>query len=45
MMFLCGWLALVAFVPVTFSANAGVEVKLTKKGLEYGKDCSKCIPS
>ncbi|KAF7653036.1 hypothetical protein LDENG_00088090 [Lucifuga dentata] len=36
MMFLCCW-ALVAFIPVTFSTNAGVQVKLTEKGLEYGR--------
>ncbi|KAM4613566.1 bactericidal permeability-increasing protein-like isoform 1-T2 [Polymixia lowei] len=31
------WLTLLAFIPVTFSVNAGVKVKLTEKGLEYGK--------
>ncbi|XP_076013104.1 bactericidal permeability-increasing protein-like [Genypterus blacodes] len=37
MKFLCGWLTLAAFIPVTFSANPGVEIKLTDKGLEYGR--------
>ncbi|KAK9529545.1 hypothetical protein VZT92_013629 [Zoarces viviparus] len=36
-MFLCCWLALVALTPVTLSINPGVEVKLTAKGLEYGR--------
>ncbi|XP_071776049.1 bactericidal permeability-increasing protein-like isoform X1 [Centroberyx gerrardi] len=31
------WLALVAFIPMTYSANPGVKAKLTEKGLEYGK--------
>ncbi|KAM3877984.1 bactericidal permeability-increasing protein-like [Diretmus argenteus] len=30
-------LALVAFIPATFSANAGVKAKLTERSLEYGK--------
>ncbi|XP_053171993.1 bactericidal permeability-increasing protein-like [Scomber japonicus] len=36
-MFLCCWLALVAFIPATSSINPGVKVKLTEKGLEYGR--------
>ncbi|KAM7423158.1 hypothetical protein PAMA_010944 [Pampus argenteus] len=36
-MFLCFWLALVAFIPATLSINPGVKVKLTEKGLEYGR--------
>ncbi|KAM7402582.1 hypothetical protein PAMP_017806 [Pampus punctatissimus] len=36
-MFLCCWLALVVFIPVTLSTNPGVKVKLTEKGLEYGR--------
>lgn len=36
-MFPWQWLALVALIPMTLSANAGVKVKLTEKGLEYGK--------
>ncbi|XP_042262757.1 bactericidal permeability-increasing protein-like isoform X2 [Thunnus maccoyii] len=36
-MLLCYWLALVAFIPATLSVNPGVKVKLTKKGLEYGR--------
>uniref|UniRef100_A0A667YMR8 Bactericidal permeability-increasing protein n=1 Tax=Myripristis murdjan TaxID=586833 RepID=A0A667YMR8_9TELE len=31
------WLALVAFIPVTSSTSPGVKVKITEKGLEYGK--------
>lgn len=38
-MLLCCWLALVALVPLTLSTDAGVKVKLTGKGLEYGKSC------
>uniref|UniRef100_A0A8C4FFL3 Bactericidal permeability-increasing protein n=1 Tax=Dicentrarchus labrax TaxID=13489 RepID=A0A8C4FFL3_DICLA len=37
-MFLCCWLALVALIPTTVSINPGVKVKLTEKGLEYGRD-------
>uniref|UniRef100_A0A8C3AKM8 Bactericidal permeability-increasing protein n=1 Tax=Cyclopterus lumpus TaxID=8103 RepID=A0A8C3AKM8_CYCLU len=36
-MFPCCWLALVALIPVTLSTNPGVKVKLTAKGLEYGR--------
>ncbi|XP_075951871.1 bactericidal permeability-increasing protein [Anarhichas minor] len=36
-MFLCCWLTLVALIPVTLSTNPGVKVKLTAKGLEYGR--------
>uniref|UniRef100_A0A8C9Z4Z9 Bactericidal permeability-increasing protein n=1 Tax=Sander lucioperca TaxID=283035 RepID=A0A8C9Z4Z9_SANLU len=36
-MFLCCWLALVALIPMTSGTNPGVEVKLTEKGLEYGR--------
>ncbi|KAM6947471.1 bactericidal permeability-increasing protein isoform 1-T3 [Lycodopsis pacificus] len=36
-MFLCRWLVLVALIPVTLSTNPGVKVKLTAKGLEYGR--------
>ncbi|KAI3370455.1 hypothetical protein L3Q82_025222, partial [Scortum barcoo] len=36
-MFLCCWLALVALIPTTLSINPGVKVKLTEKGLEYGR--------
>lgn len=38
-MFLCCWLALTALIPLTLSTNPGVKVKLTAKGLEYGKVC------
>lgn len=34
------WLALVALVATSLGANPGVKVKLTEKGLEYGKACS-----
>nr|BAM21038.1 bactericidal permeability increasing protein/lipopolysaccharide binding protein [Oplegnathus fasciatus] len=36
-MFLCCWLALVALIPTTLSINPGVKVRLTEKGLEYGR--------
>ncbi|XP_040889037.1 bactericidal permeability-increasing protein-like [Toxotes jaculatrix] len=36
-MSLCCWLILVAFVPMTSGTNPGVKVKLTEKGLEYGR--------
>ncbi|XP_056293212.1 bactericidal permeability-increasing protein-like [Pseudoliparis swirei] len=36
-MFLCCWLALTALIPLTLSTNPGVKVKLTAKGLEYGR--------
>ncbi|XP_054472376.1 bactericidal permeability-increasing protein-like isoform X2 [Anoplopoma fimbria] len=36
-MYLCCWLALVALIPVTLNTNPGVKVKLTAKGLEYGR--------
>ncbi|CAJ1051813.1 bactericidal permeability-increasing protein-like [Xyrichtys novacula] len=36
-MFLCCFLALVALIPSSFSTNPGVVVKLTEKGLEYGR--------
>ncbi|XP_070814632.1 bactericidal permeability-increasing protein [Chaetodon trifascialis] len=36
-MFLCWWVALVALIPTTLSTNPGVKVKLTAKGLEYGR--------
>lgn len=39
-MSLCCWLALVTLVPVALSTNPGVEIKLTQKGLEYGKHCN-----
>lgn len=39
-MFLCCWLTLVTLVPVALSTNPGVEIKLTQKGLEYGKHCN-----
>lgn len=39
-MSLCCWLALVTLIPMTLTTNPGVEVKLTEKGLEYGKHCS-----
>lgn len=38
-MSLCSWLALVTLIPVISSTNPGVEIKLTTKGLEYGKHC------
>ncbi|XP_053723754.1 bactericidal permeability-increasing protein-like [Synchiropus splendidus] len=37
MMFLCCWLFLVALTHITSSTNPGVQVKLTQKGLEYGR--------
>ncbi|XP_049895081.1 bactericidal permeability-increasing protein-like [Epinephelus moara] len=36
-MFLCCWLTLGALIPMTLSINPGVKVKLTEKGLEYGR--------
>ncbi|KAM9759920.1 bactericidal permeability-increasing protein-like isoform 1-T1 [Menidia menidia] len=36
-MFLCFWLALVAQTAETFATNPGVKVRLTDKGLEYGR--------
>ncbi|XP_059186264.1 bactericidal permeability-increasing protein-like [Centropristis striata] len=36
-MFLCELLALVALLPMTSSTNPGVQVKLTEKGIEYGR--------
>ncbi|XP_037347122.1 bactericidal permeability-increasing protein-like [Pungitius pungitius] len=36
-MFLCCWLALGALIPLTLSTDPGVKVKLTAKGLEYGR--------
>uniref|UniRef100_A0A3Q3WLL0 Bactericidal permeability-increasing protein n=1 Tax=Mola mola TaxID=94237 RepID=A0A3Q3WLL0_MOLML len=36
-MSLCSWLALVTLIPVISSTNPGVEIKLTTKGLEYGR--------
>jgi len=35
-MFPWRWLALLALIPLALSANAGVKVKLTQKGLEFG---------
>lgn len=36
-MTLCWWFLLVAFIPMTSGTNPGVKVKLTEKGLEYGR--------
>uniref|UniRef100_A0AAQ4NTF9 Bactericidal permeability-increasing protein n=1 Tax=Gasterosteus aculeatus aculeatus TaxID=481459 RepID=A0AAQ4NTF9_GASAC len=36
-MFLCCWLVLGALIPLTLSTDPGVKVKLTAKGLEYGR--------
>uniref|UniRef100_A0A674NS58 Bactericidal permeability-increasing protein n=1 Tax=Takifugu rubripes TaxID=31033 RepID=A0A674NS58_TAKRU len=36
-MFLCGWLVMVTLIPVILSVNPGVEVKITDKGIEYGR--------
>ncbi|KAK0156363.1 Bactericidal permeability-increasing protein [Merluccius polli] len=36
-MFPWRWLALLALIPLSLSANAGVKLKLTQKGLEFGK--------
>ncbi|KAK2862586.1 hypothetical protein Q5P01_002119 [Channa striata] len=36
-MYHCCWLVLVALIPVTTGINPGVKVKLTGKGLEYGR--------
>ncbi|XP_033977848.1 bactericidal permeability-increasing protein-like [Trematomus bernacchii] len=36
-MFLCWCLSLVALIPLTTSTNPGVKVKLTAKGIEYGR--------
>ncbi|XP_033938947.1 bactericidal permeability-increasing protein-like [Pseudochaenichthys georgianus] len=36
-MFLCCCLSLVALIPLTTSTNPGVKVKLTAKGIEYGR--------
>ena len=35
-MFPWRWLALLALIPLSLSANAGVKVKLTQKGLDFG---------
>ena len=35
-MFPWRWLALLALIPLALSANAGVKVKLTQKGLDFG---------
>uniref|UniRef100_A0A3P9DEA4 Bactericidal permeability-increasing protein n=1 Tax=Maylandia zebra TaxID=106582 RepID=A0A3P9DEA4_9CICH len=40
-MFLCCWLVLGALFPATLSINPGVKVRLTEKGIEYGKVCVK----
>ncbi|XP_067361286.1 bactericidal permeability-increasing protein-like isoform X1 [Channa argus] len=37
-MYQCSWLVLVALIPVTLGTNPGVNVKLTQKGLEYGRE-------
>ncbi|XP_039859094.1 bactericidal permeability-increasing protein-like [Simochromis diagramma] len=36
-MFLCCWLVLGALIPATLSINPGVKVRLTEKGIEYGR--------
>ena len=36
-MFPWRWLALLSLIPLSLSANAGVKVKLTQKGLDYGE--------
>nr|XP_024656597.1 lipopolysaccharide-binding protein-like [Maylandia zebra] len=36
-MFLCCWLVLGALFPATLSINPGVKVRLTEKGIEYGR--------
>ncbi|XP_033938948.1 bactericidal permeability-increasing protein-like [Pseudochaenichthys georgianus] len=36
-MFLCWCLSLVALIPLTTSINPGVKIKLTAKGIEYGR--------
>ncbi|CAF96904.1 unnamed protein product [Tetraodon nigroviridis] len=36
-MFLCGWLVMGMLIPTILSVNPGVEVKLTEKGIEYGR--------
>ncbi|XP_060897379.1 bactericidal permeability-increasing protein-like [Labrus mixtus] len=36
-MFLPCWLSLLALMPLSFGTKAGVKVKLTEKGLEYGR--------
>ncbi|KAG7278620.1 hypothetical protein CRUP_031915 [Coryphaenoides rupestris] len=36
-MFPWRWLALLALIPLALSTNAGVKVKLTEKGLEFGR--------
>ncbi|XP_023280522.1 bactericidal permeability-increasing protein-like [Seriola lalandi dorsalis] len=36
-MSLCGWFILVALISTTSSKNPGVKVKLTQKGIEYGR--------
>ncbi|XP_030230094.1 bactericidal permeability-increasing protein isoform X2 [Gadus morhua] len=37
-MFPWRWLALLALIPLSLSANAGVKVKLTQKGLDFGRE-------
>ncbi|XP_030230092.1 bactericidal permeability-increasing protein [Gadus morhua] len=37
-MFPWRWLALLALIPLALSANAGVKVKLTQKGLDFGRE-------
>lgn len=34
----CCWLAMLVFIPLTLAVNPGVKVKLTEKGLEYGRE-------
>lgn len=42
-MFLCGGLVMVTLIPVILSANPGVEVKITDKGIEYGEQTCFCF--
>ncbi|KAJ3602221.1 hypothetical protein NHX12_029980 [Muraenolepis orangiensis] len=37
-MFPWRWLALLALIPLSLSADAGVKVKLTQKGLDFGRE-------
>uniref|UniRef100_A0A669CGK3 Bactericidal permeability-increasing protein n=1 Tax=Oreochromis niloticus TaxID=8128 RepID=A0A669CGK3_ORENI len=42
-MFLCCWLGLVALIPTTLSTNPGVKVRLTEKGIEYGRQLGMAV--
>lgn len=43
-MSLCCWLILLVLISTTTGKNPGVKVRLTEKGLEYGKSCCRPWP-